>query len=374
MCTYYTFKKCGKRREKTLSKPVAIIKITKRLTLKAILRIQKLKTFAQISGVERHNSRQNPPENADHGKEDIQLFGEESVVDKIKSILASYGINPRKNAVLAVEYVLTASPEAFQEPSIDLENWYNSNIVFLKKKHGPGLVSVWLHLSESTPHLHALVTPIRKKPDGSVKLCARDFFGGRQKLSSLQTQYAKAMAKFGLERGQEKSTAKHKDIKVFYKELNQRVENSKKDIQRVLRENTTPSLLTYKSSHKKLKKSLRNLKYAHAKAKELEVENSDLRQQLNRTLVDLKRTKHELIRFKKALGDYPLDFIQRILGAIGKFIINFKVNPTNLEVRNCFDDFMPHCASARNEEWAHLSQKLEELTTLELTKNNNYKR
>lgn len=79
-------------------------------------------------------------------------------------------------------------------------------------------VSAVLHMDEHTPHIHATVVPIvtgerrkarkkradskrqyRKKAD-TVRLCADDVLT-REKLVSYHDSYAKAMAKYGLQRG-----------------------------------------------------------------------------------------------------------------------------------------------------------------------------
>ncbi|HCG7189836.1 TPA: hypothetical protein NJ329_004536, partial [Vibrio parahaemolyticus] len=53
----------------------------------------------------------------------------------------------------------------------------------------------------------------------AVKLVARDFIGGKSKLSKLQTDYAKDMEKHGLVRGLLNSKATHKTVKRYYAEL-----------------------------------------------------------------------------------------------------------------------------------------------------------
>ena len=99
-----------------------------------------------------------------------------------------------------------------------LDEWCQDNIDWLRKTYGSdNVVSVVLHMDESTPHLHATVIPIveterkRKKKEEEVKrtyrkkapaprLCADDVMS-RAKLKNYQNTYAAAMQRYGLQRG-----------------------------------------------------------------------------------------------------------------------------------------------------------------------------
>jgi hypothetical protein len=116
-----------------------------------------------------------------------------------------------------VEHLLTASPEYF-EGLHDAERWTwaKKSLQWAKQRYGEdNVVSATLHLDEKTPHLHIAVVPLV-----NGKLNARHLFGGREKLSSMQDDYAKAMEGFGLERGVKGSKAKHIDIQKFYTAIN----------------------------------------------------------------------------------------------------------------------------------------------------------
>ncbi|WP_171496447.1 plasmid recombination protein, partial [Acinetobacter sp. TUM15372] len=72
-----------------------------------------------------------------------------------------------------------------------------------------------IHRDETTPHLVAYVVPI----DLEGKLNAREFLGGRSKLSKMQTDFDNEVKHLGLERGLEGSKAEHTTIKDFYAEI-----------------------------------------------------------------------------------------------------------------------------------------------------------
>jgi hypothetical protein len=124
----------------------------------------------------------------------------------------------RSDAVRAMELVLTGSPEGFRRDAtgqaIDVRGtpWVQDNLAFVRERFGAkNVVSFTLHQDEVTPHIHAVVVPITA--DG--RLSSRDVFSPAS-LRQLQTDYAKAMAPHGFERGIKYSTAIHEDVRRHY--------------------------------------------------------------------------------------------------------------------------------------------------------------
>lgn len=184
----------------------------------AIARVGKIKSMGQASAAGGHNMRTRPTPNADADRtpDNVLLAGPDDLPAAIRQRLTDAGVTPgRKDAVLAAEFVLTASPEFFEGKTPEqVRAWADSQTEFLAQRYGPNFVQAVLHLDETTPHVHAAVVPIT--PDG--RLSMKDYIGGRQNLRNLQTDYAKAMAVHGLQRGVEHSVAEHKTIKEFYGE------------------------------------------------------------------------------------------------------------------------------------------------------------
>lgn len=108
-----------------------------------------------------------------------------------------------------------------------------------------------LHLDETTPHIHATLVPIvtterrkkksemqvkkqyRKKGSDVARLSADDVMA-RTKLKEYQNTYAKAMSKYGLQRGIEGSVARHINTSQYYRELYTQKEDLKEDIGELL--------------------------------------------------------------------------------------------------------------------------------------------
>ena len=138
-----------------------------------------------------------------------------------------------KTAVPALEIVMSFS----KGTQVELEKWKEQNVKWLKDTFNvapdgkDNVISVTYHADEAGEvHCHAIVIPI----DERGHLCASRFTDGSRIMSEHQTTYANYMKDLGLQRGLEGSTAKHKDIRKFYAELNQ----SLKDIPEPLRDET----------------------------------------------------------------------------------------------------------------------------------------
>lgn len=169
----------------------------------AIFREEKRTNLGQITRSNKHNFRDQPTPNADPNKPPPELlFGARDLTAAIKAKLPS---KVRKNAVLAVECVLTASPEFFARATeAQRQRWIALNLQWLQQQHGDNLVQVVAHADEASFHLHAYWVPLK---DGRL-----NYFGiqGTPKhLADIQTSYAAAVASLGLARGQPNSQRRH---------------------------------------------------------------------------------------------------------------------------------------------------------------------
>ncbi|WP_176316976.1 MobV family relaxase [Burkholderia vietnamiensis] len=184
----------------------------------AILRTQKLRNISHLRAAAGHNDRSIPPAHAKPGQDTkpVSGFGPLKAAEVVGGVLARIPAQRRKDAVLAIEQVLTASPEYFTFGTKGgwnksrLKVWANSALEWLKREHGENLVAVTLHLDETSPHLHAIITPLT--PDG--RLCAKEYTA-RKRLVDWQTSYAAAVASLGLQRGLRGSQATHSELKSF---------------------------------------------------------------------------------------------------------------------------------------------------------------
>lgn len=193
----------------------------------AIMRVKKYNTAGGIVRAAKHNLREADVTNADPAKTAANQYflsaNSGQVLERLRSRLALVDRKVREGSVLAVELLVTTSPDWEEKKKGDRTAYFNKAIEWAKEKFGPeNLLSVTLHKDEKTPHLHIMLTPIKEKVNKKGKtvtsLCAKDWLGGRKVMSDLQSEfYEKSGAEgFGLERGVRRSGAKHQEVKRYY--------------------------------------------------------------------------------------------------------------------------------------------------------------
>lgn len=213
---------------------------------KCILRVAKITSQGSATGKTSHNYRQVEVPNADpnrgHLNEEYLNEGEKNIWTLANERIQEMGIKGvRKDAVRGMEFLITASPDTFERDSNGVikddyrdSGWLQDNFMFLGEKYGENLVAFTLHQDEKTPHIHAVVVPITA--DG--RLSAKELFNPIS-LKKLQTEYAQAMSKYGLERGIEGSRARHQTMKQIYGAQQQTKQGIEHDLQ-PLRETHEP--------------------------------------------------------------------------------------------------------------------------------------
>jgi Plasmid recombination enzyme len=195
---------------------------------KAIFRMSKLKSFAAIAGAEHHNRRTRTTLNSDPDRlqENFVFLGDADrpLVELAQEKIGAQKI--RKNAVLAIDVFVSASPEYFRPEAPAkagewqgdrVTAWLEANEIFLAQEFGVGrILRAECHLDESTPHIHAVVVPLT----ATGKLSYRQLYGGsRTQLSALQDRAWAAVADLGLERGMKGSQATHQAVQEWYAEM-----------------------------------------------------------------------------------------------------------------------------------------------------------
>ncbi len=186
----------------------------------AIFRLAKLSSWSDIGGSGAHTYRTITTPNADPARAGMNYTGIGTmgdVVGDVRQRVDAVTSKPRSNAVLAIEFLLTASPEWFEGKSqADVKAWARANAAWLRETFGKdNVVHLVLHQDETTPHLVAYVVP-----EHNGRLNARAITGTGELLSDMHTSYAAAMQPFGLQRGIEGSNATHQTVKQWYGKLN----------------------------------------------------------------------------------------------------------------------------------------------------------
>lgn len=264
----------------------------------AIARIAKLKS-GNVGASGQHTRRALQTPNANPEISNVRFIGQPdsanlpSLETIVRERIGDQTI--RKNAVLCVEMLLTASPEYFRPDNPSQAGYYEPERLadfqqavhsWLDKEYGDRLVRAELHLDESTPHVHAYFVPL----DDRGKLNCRGIFGGREKLSQFQDSYANALSPLGLERGIKGSRAKHTKIQHYYAAVNKSpdltldkttIEHQLADRQRVIKEKDQ-ALIT---------------------SKLLSRDKEQLQQRLNQAEITIKTQARELTHWQTKYAD-----------------------------------------------------------------------
>jgi len=191
----------------------------------AIIRAEKTKKSG-IAGKNSHNLRLRETKNADPERKKLNqiLVGTGDLkVDLKNKISETDAVIRNKETVLCTELLLTASPEFFEKNTPQQNsNWIDTQIDFLKKEFGENCINAVLHLDETTPHIHAFITPIVKNEKTNKLEFNNKAYFGLNGYKPLQDKYFEYNKTLGLNRGLEKNKTEssHKDIKEFYGDIN----------------------------------------------------------------------------------------------------------------------------------------------------------
>ncbi len=185
----------------------------------AILRFKKRKA-GSVASCERHNERKkeayksNPDIDMERSKNNYHLVNPPRYTYKkeINRKVAEAGCKVRRDSVMMVETLITASPEFMNSlPPAEQKAYFTEALDFIAERVGKqNILSAVVHMDEKTPHMHLCFVPIT--PDN--KLSAKAILGNQKSLSEWQTAYHERIsARWNeLERGQSSMITKRKHI------------------------------------------------------------------------------------------------------------------------------------------------------------------
>lgn len=210
----------------------------------AIVRNEKL-TRGQAQGICVHNDRKAKNHtNKDIDSERTRLnyyFKKNNLnyvkeFDKLKKENDLKG-NIRSNSIIMCEMLFTSDSDFFEKiGEKETKRYFEESFKFIcnyKDLGEENILSAVVHLDEGVPHMHLVYVPVihTKDKEGNDidKICARDFWKGRDSYRQLQNEYYEYVTSkgFDLERGLpvEETNAKHERIEDLKKLTN--FENTK---------------------------------------------------------------------------------------------------------------------------------------------------
>lgn len=174
-----------------------------------IMRIEKRKA-GSLGGLEAEANRTEkinlPKSDIDWSKtpENKYLLKADNWKKTIDDILKDHNITKvRKDAVLLVDGLYTASPEFFEgKEKEEILDYFRDCLTFHSKHFGEPINAV-VHLDERTPHLHIASVPLIDRGEGKYSLSAKDLLGGKNEFHKWQNLFFTEVGeKRGLERGE----------------------------------------------------------------------------------------------------------------------------------------------------------------------------
>lgn len=197
----------------------------------AILRFAKLKTWGQIGGSLSHNYRTRDTPNADSDLSHLNEHTHETTQDVKNDLAARIPENRRKDAVMCLEHLITASPDWHGWGTEKEAEFFEQSKKWLEDRYGKeNVIATSIHRDETTPHLVAYVVPLDEK---TGRLNAKKWTAGNIALSKMQTNFAKEVEYLGLERGIENSKAEHVSIQKYYSNVNEALKEPEIDLSNV---------------------------------------------------------------------------------------------------------------------------------------------
>lgn len=193
----------------------------------SILSMEKVHTMGDLQTRHEHNFRELPLPHVDHtlssGNEELVNQSGFDYKDlwynRVRELELQTGepVSRRKDSVIALEFISSFSRGA----DIDIEAWKAKNVEWMRGFFGEeNVLSMQLHVDETTYHIHTIVIPI----DERGHLCAKSFTGGRAKMRAMRDSYGEAMKELGLEPGERYSKTKKEDLGRFYSQVNKAVD------------------------------------------------------------------------------------------------------------------------------------------------------
>ena len=208
-------------------------------------------TRVEAQGAYIHNARRSKGhtnKDIDNTRTHLNFYckkNEQTYIKEFDRIKKEYDLKGhiRSNSIILCEMMITSDNGFFDKIGLEeTKRYFRESYKFVCNYKNLGekyIVSAVVHLDETTPHMHLIYIPVihTKDKEGNEidKICARDFWRGRDSYRDLQNEFHKYITSkgFDLERGVpiEETGAKHQKIEELKKITN--FENTKKVLENV---------------------------------------------------------------------------------------------------------------------------------------------
>lgn len=182
-----------------------------------IMRVEKRKIW-DVTGIEMEANRTKETA-VKFGNSDIDISKTNSNLflkkrydwrKNIDELLKANNLKKRKDSVVLLDGLYTASPDFFKNKSdYEIQNYFKDCLDFHINTYCGGdknlLVNAVIHVDETTPHMQVASVPITKDLYGKAHLSAKLIMGNKKDYRNRQNDfYLKVTKEYGLDRGEVK--------------------------------------------------------------------------------------------------------------------------------------------------------------------------
>ena len=170
----------------------------------AIIRNEKL-TRVEAQGAYIHNARRSKGhtnKDIDNTRTHLNFYckkNEQTYIKEFDRIKKEYDLKGhiRSNSIILCEMMITSDNEFFDKIGLEeTKRYFRESYEFVCNYKNLGekyIVSAVVHLDETTPHMHLIYIPVihtKDKEENEIdKICARDFWRGRDSYRDLQMSF-----------------------------------------------------------------------------------------------------------------------------------------------------------------------------------------
>ena len=116
--------------------------------------------------------------------------GTDYIRERMEQVEATMTRSIRKDAITLCDWVVTVPPDVREE---DYRKFFETTYDFVEKRYGAdNMLGGWVHMDETTPHIHIAFTPVVEREDGRLAFSAKTMIN-KGDLDSFHNQLSRTL-------------------------------------------------------------------------------------------------------------------------------------------------------------------------------------
>lgn len=147
-------------------------------------------------------------------KDNISLIKTEHWNKGINVLLDEHKLKARKDSVVLLDTMYTASPAFFVDKSKEeIISYFEQCLAYHRETYGDYIINAVVHFDQTSPHMHLVSVPIVQDKEGKYHLSAKIIMGNRGDYRKRQDSfYEKICKQYGFERGEKNPEVSKKHV------------------------------------------------------------------------------------------------------------------------------------------------------------------